>query len=78
MVSLAGVAPTTTSGGEVTLKTIWMKQAGYSETEIQAMTDAFTAANPNIKVDLEFVQYEALHDKIVPGRWMAKGCTTPS
>ena len=66
VISLAACGTTTTSsGGEVTLKTIWMKQAGYSETEIKAMTDAFTAANPTIKVDLEFVQYEALHDKIV-------------
>jgi multiple sugar transport system substrate-binding protein len=66
VVSLAACGTSTTSsGGPVTLKTIWMKQAGYSETEIQAMTDAFTAANPNITVDLEFVQYEALHDKIV-------------
>ena len=66
VVSLAACGTSTTSsGGPVTLTTIWMKQAGYSETEIQAMTDAFTAANPNITVDLEFVQYEALHDKIV-------------
>ena len=42
-----------------------MKQAGYSDAEVAAMTDAFMAANPNIKVETEFVAYEALHDKIV-------------
>jgi multiple sugar transport system substrate-binding protein len=74
VVSLAACGTSTTSsGGPVTLKTIWMKQAGYSETEIQAMTDAFTAANPNITVDLEFVQYEALHDKIVTGQVSGEG-----
>jgi len=42
-----------------------MKQASYSDEEVKAMADAFTAANPNIKTELEFVSYEALHDKIV-------------
>ena len=54
-----------TSGATVTLNTIFMKQAAYSEDDVKAMTDAFMAENPNIKVNLEFVAYEALHDKIV-------------
>jgi multiple sugar transport system substrate-binding protein len=53
------------SGGQVTLKTIWMKQAAYSDDEVKAMIKAFEDANPNIKVDAEFVQYESLHDKII-------------
>jgi multiple sugar transport system substrate-binding protein len=53
------------SGGTVTLHALFMKQAGYSDAEVTAMTDAFMAANPNIKVETEFVAYEALHDKIV-------------
>ena len=53
------------SGGAVTLHALFMKQAGYSDAEVAAMTDAFMAANPNIKVQTEFVAYEALHDKIV-------------
>jgi len=52
-------------GGQVTLNTIWMKQAAYSDDEVKAMIAAFEAANPNIKVKAEFVQYESLHDKIV-------------
>lgn len=53
------------SAGPVTLHALFMKQAGYSDAEVAAMTDAFMAANPNIKVETEFVAYEALHDKIV-------------
>ncbi|HEX2863426.1 MAG TPA: extracellular solute-binding protein [Deinococcales bacterium] len=49
----------------VTLKALFMKQAAYSEADIQAMTADFEKANPNVKVDLEFVPYEGLHDKIV-------------
>ena len=51
--------------GSGTLNALFMKQAGYSEDDVRAMTDAFTAANPGVKVDLTFVAYEALHDKIV-------------
>ncbi len=53
------------SSGPVTLNAIFMKQAAYSEQNVQDMTAAFTAANPNITVNLEFVAYDALHDKIV-------------
>jgi multiple sugar transport system substrate-binding protein len=53
------------SGGTITLHALFMKQAGYSDDEVTAMTNDFMAANPNIKVQTEFVAYEALHDKIV-------------
>ena len=49
----------------VTLNTIWMKQAAYSEDDVAGMIKAFTDANPSITVNTEFVPYEALHDKIV-------------
>jgi multiple sugar transport system substrate-binding protein len=42
-----------------------MKQASYSEDDVRAMTSDFEKANPGVKVNLEFVPYEALHDKIV-------------
>lgn len=48
---------------ETTLNALFMAQAAYSEADVRAMTDAFTAANPDIKVSLEFVPYEGLHDK---------------
>ena len=60
-------------GGQVTLNTIWMKQAAYSDGEVKAMIAAFEAANPNIKVNAEFVQYESLHDKIVTAQSTGNG-----
>ena len=60
-------------GGQVTLNTIWMKQAAYSDDEVKAMITAFEAANPNIKVNAEFVQYESLHDKIVTAQSTGNG-----
>ncbi|WP_350244335.1 extracellular solute-binding protein [Deinococcus sonorensis] len=55
----------TASAAPVTLNALFMKQAAYSEANIKDMTKAFEAKNPNIKVNLEFVPYEGLHDKIV-------------
>jgi multiple sugar transport system substrate-binding protein len=51
--------------GKGTVRALFMKQAGYSETDIRTMTKAFQAANPDITVSADFVAYEALHDKIV-------------
>lgn len=50
---------------ETTLNALFMAQAAYSEDDVRAMTEAFTKANPDIKVNLEFVPYEGLHDKTV-------------
>ena len=52
-------------GAQITLHALFMKQAAYSDADVKAMTDAFTAANPNITVVPEYVGYDALHDKIV-------------
>jgi multiple sugar transport system substrate-binding protein len=50
---------------ETSLNALFMAQAAYSEADVRAMTEAFTKANPDIKVNLEFVPYEGLHDKTV-------------
>lgn len=50
---------------ETTLNALFMAQSAYSEADVRAMTDDFTKANPDIKVNLEFVPYEGLHDKTV-------------
>jgi len=50
------------------LNALFMTQAAYSESDIRAMTQAFEKAHPDVKVNLEFVPYEALHDKIVAAR----------
>jgi multiple sugar transport system substrate-binding protein len=60
-----GAASPSGGGGQVTLRTIWMKQAAYSDDEVKAMIKAFEDKNPNIKVNAEFVAYESLHDKII-------------
>jgi multiple sugar transport system substrate-binding protein len=57
------------SGGEGSgkgaIRALFMKQAGYSESDITKMTQSFQKANPDITVKTDFVSYEALHDKIV-------------
>ena len=52
-------------GGSGTLNALFMSQAAYSETDVKNMTEQFQKQNPGIKVNLTFVAYEALHDKIV-------------
>lgn len=50
------------------ISALFMTQAAYSENDIRAMTADFTKLHPDIDVNLEFVPYEALHDKIVAAR----------
>ncbi|PWJ86507.1 carbohydrate ABC transporter substrate-binding protein (CUT1 family) [Pseudaminobacter salicylatoxidans] len=50
---------------ETKLNALFMAQAAYSEADVRAMTEAFTKANPDVTVNLEFVPYEGLHDKTV-------------
>jgi len=59
LLSLPGAAQ-----AQTTLNALFMAQAGYSEAQIREMTDAFQKAHSDIQVKLEFVPYEALHDKI--------------
>lgn len=62
---LVGTAFAHHAMAETTLNALFMAQAAYSEADVRAMTEAFSAANPDIKVNLEFVPYEGLHDKTV-------------
>lgn len=64
MFACAGSAAAATT----TLNALFMTQAAYSENDIRAMTQAFQTAHPDVQVNLEFVPYEALHDKIVAAR----------
>lgn len=50
------------------INTLFMTQAAYSENDIRAMTQNFQKQHPDVSVNLEFVPYEALHDKIVAAR----------
>lgn len=55
-----GAAP----AGPVTIKVLSMEQAGPTVEEMNAIVQEFNTANPNIKVEIEYVAYDALHDKI--------------
>lgn len=60
------------ASGAVSAKTqlnaLFMSQAAYSESDVRAMTSDFEKAHPDVSVNLEFVPYEALHDKIIAAR----------
>jgi multiple sugar transport system substrate-binding protein len=49
----------------VTLRALFMQQAAYSDADVRSMTAAFEQQHPGVKVDIEFVSYEALHNKII-------------
>lgn len=50
--------------GPVTIRVLSMEQAGPTVDEMNAIVAEFNKANPNIKVEIEYVAYDALHDKI--------------
>src|SRR5512139_1172984 len=53
------------AGEKTVIRGLFMKQAGYQESDIESITAEFEQANPDIDVQTEYVSYEALHDKIV-------------
>jgi multiple sugar transport system substrate-binding protein len=57
--SIAGTA----AHAETTINALFMSQAAYSEQNVRDMTADFMKANPDIKVNVEFVPYEGLRDK---------------
>ncbi len=50
--------------GPATIRVLTMEQAGPTVDEMNAIVDEFNQANPDIKVEIEYVSYDALHDKI--------------
>ncbi len=65
-IALSGCGGATTAG-PVTVKVLTMDQAAMTVQEMNSIAQEFTAANPNIKVDITYVPYESVHDKIVTG-----------
>jgi multiple sugar transport system substrate-binding protein len=66
MVFLAGAvgcAPQA-AAGPVTVRVLAMEQAGPTVDEMNAIVGEFNKANPDVKVEIEYVAYDALHDKI--------------
>ncbi|MCL5676608.1 MAG: extracellular solute-binding protein [Firmicutes bacterium] len=57
----------------VKLQMLAMKQAAYSDEHVNEMVKKFTEANPNISVEITFVPYESLHDKLVTDQASGSG-----
>jgi multiple sugar transport system substrate-binding protein len=54
----------TQKAGPVTVRVLTMEQAGPTSEEMNAIVEEFNKANPNVDVQIEYVSYDALHDKI--------------
>jgi multiple sugar transport system substrate-binding protein len=50
--------------GPVTIRVLTMEQAGPTVEEMNAIVEEFNKANPNTQVQIDYVAYDALHDKI--------------
>jgi multiple sugar transport system substrate-binding protein len=61
--SCAPAAP----AGPVTIHVLTMDQAGLKPADIDKIVSDFEAKNPDIKVVMEYVGYDYVHDKIVTG-----------
>jgi multiple sugar transport system substrate-binding protein len=48
----------------VTIHMLAMEQAGPTVEEMNTIADEFNKTNPNVKVQIDYVAYDALHDKI--------------
>ncbi len=66
LVGTVGCAPQA-AAGLVTIHVITMDQAAMKTSEMDEVARAFEAQNPDIKVNMEYVGYDNLHDKIVTG-----------
>jgi multiple sugar transport system substrate-binding protein len=55
------------AAGPVTIHVLTMDQAGLKPAEIDQIAREFEAKNPDIKVSMEYVGYDNVHDKIVTG-----------
>src|SRR5882724_6436020 len=58
---------------ETTITALFMSQAAYSEQNVRDMTADFMKANPDIKVNVEFVPYEGLRDKTLLAQGAGSG-----
>ncbi len=63
---LVGCQQKTQAGG-VVIHVLTMDQAGLKPAEIDQIAREFEALNPDIKVSMEYVGYDYVHDKIVTG-----------
>ena len=66
LVGTLGCAPKQ-SAGLVTIHVLTMDQAGLKPAEIDQIAREFEAKNPDIKVNMEYLGYDYIHDKITTG-----------
>src|SRR5579859_2432497 len=50
---------------QITIHVLTQQQSAMTNDEMQSAAADFMAANPNIKVEIEFIDYDSLHDKFV-------------
>jgi len=67
ILSVVGCAPAAAPKGPVTIHVLTMDQAGLKPADIDQIARDFEAANPDIKVVMEYVGYDYVHDKITTG-----------
>ncbi len=66
IIGTVGCAPKQASG-PVTIHVLTMDQAGLKPAEIDEIAREFEAKNPDIKVNMEYLGYDFIHDKITTG-----------
>lgn len=64
LIGAAGCASQQQADGPKTIRVLTMQQAGPTTEEMDAIVAKFNEANPNVTVEIEYVSYDALHDKI--------------
>ena len=64
LIGAAGCAGQQEAEGPKTLRVLAMQQAGPTPDEMNAIVAKFNASNPTVVVEIEYVSYDALHDKI--------------
>jgi len=67
VIGTAGCAPKPAATGPVTIHVLTMDQAGLKPAEIDQIARDFEAQNPDIKVNMEYLGYDFIHDKITTG-----------
>ena len=67
VIGTVGCAPKQAASGPVTIHVLTMDQAGLKPAEIDEIAREFEAKNPDIKVNMEYLGYDFIHDKITTG-----------
>ena len=67
VVSSVGCGPKPAAAGPVTIHILTQDQAGMKPAEIDQIARDFEAKNPDIKVSMEYLKYDSIHDKITTG-----------